>query len=293
MALHLAMPPHAIPASASPPILQGQELTSPLPYSVWPASTSEPWAVLVCIHGLGFHRGSFAALGKRLAAQGITTYGFDVRGFGDLRSELFNPSRTADELTAILKKIRALHNCKPVFLLGESMGGSIALQVAASSPELIEGVISAVPPSKRRRSATGELRLAASFISGQIPLDREVFRKSFDQEITADSQPGQLRSKLTRREALRFMAFMSRTKKAVKQLTEPTLIVQGYQDKLLDPSGAFALFNQIAGKDKDLVLIGQAQHLVFEEGRFTPHAIDVLIAWLRDKSQSPVCYPQP
>jgi acylglycerol lipase len=294
LALECAVPPPTISAPVPPPVSQAQELALPLPYSVWPAENKNPWAVLVCIHGLGFHRGSFAALGKRLAAEGITTYAVDVRGFGDLKTEAFDPARTVKDMQIVLNRIRALHSCKPIFLLGESMGGSLALQVAALNPELVEGVVSAVPAAKRRRTATGELKLAASFVAGEIPLDREVFRKSFDQEITADSTATQLRSKLGRREALRYLAVMGRTKQAVKRLTEPTLIVQGYQDRLLDPAGSFALFNRVAAKDKDLVLIGQAQHLIFEEGRFTPHAIDVLLTWLRNKSRSQaICKAEP
>lgn len=286
LALQCAVPPPTISDPATPPVSQSQGLALPLPYSVWPAENNNPWAVLVCIHGLGFHRGSFAALGKRLAEDGITTYAIDVRGFGALTGESFDPAKTVEDMEVVLRQIRQLHDCKPIFLLGESMGGSLALQVAALNPELVEGVVSAVPAAKRRRTAAGELKLAASFVAGEIPLDREVFRKSFDQEITPDSTAMELRRKLGRREALRYLALMGRTKQAVKRLTEPTLIVQGYQDRLLDPAGSFALFNRVAAKDKDLVLIGQAQHLIFEEGRFTPHAIDVLLTWLRNKSQS-------
>jgi hypothetical protein len=40
-------------------------------------------AVLLCIHGLGLHKDTYEAFGKRMQALGIATYAIDVRGFGD------------------------------------------------------------------------------------------------------------------------------------------------------------------------------------------------------------------
>jgi pimeloyl-ACP methyl ester carboxylesterase len=49
----------------------------------WSVSTGKPRAALLCLHGLGLHKGTFDTFGKRMAAAGIATYAVDLPGFGE------------------------------------------------------------------------------------------------------------------------------------------------------------------------------------------------------------------
>jgi thiol-disulfide isomerase/thioredoxin len=61
--------------------------------------------------------------------------------------------------------------------------------------------------------------------------------------------------------------------------------VQGYSDRLVKPEGTMELFRASGSKDKDMVMIGSKEHLIFEEGQFDQHVIDVVTSWI-DKHAS-------
>jgi len=58
------------------------------------------------------------------------------------------------------------------------------------------------------------------------------------------------------------------------------IIFQGYSDELVKPLGTLALYQAIKTKDKDLVFIGHAEHLIFEEGQFDQDVVDGCLSWL-------------
>jgi alpha-beta hydrolase superfamily lysophospholipase len=60
------------------------------------------------------------------------------------------------------------------------------------------------------------------------------------------------------------------------------MIVQGSKDKLVKPEGTVELFNEIACQDKQLILIKNAEHLIFEENQFTNEEVDLIVNWMKD-----------
>ena len=100
----------------------------------WVAST-EPWAVIVGLHGMNSYARSFRLAAPYWAAQGITTYAYDQRGFGR------SPHRgvwAADEvftedLRTAVALARQAHPDAVIAVAGESMGGAVAIEAFASS----------------------------------------------------------------------------------------------------------------------------------------------------------------
>ena len=50
--------------------------------TAWPATTPEPWAVFLALHGMNDHDASFRLAGPWWAEQGVETWAYDQRGFG-------------------------------------------------------------------------------------------------------------------------------------------------------------------------------------------------------------------
>src|ERR1700733_10182392 len=102
-----------------------------VPLKSWTDQSVEPWAVLLCIHGLGLHKEDFEPLGKKMAALGIATYAIDVRGFGSwmktAEHRKVDFEQTMKDVESSLRAIRMAHPDLPLVILGESMGGAIAL----------------------------------------------------------------------------------------------------------------------------------------------------------------------
>ncbi|MBC6440433.1 MAG: lysophospholipase [Rhodospirillales bacterium] len=106
-----------------------------LALSVWP-STAQERAVIIALHGFNDYRNAFALPAAVWSEQGITTYAFDQRGFGESdMSGLWAGTDTmaADARTAV-DLVTQRHPGVPIFLLGDSMGGAVAAVSGLTQP---------------------------------------------------------------------------------------------------------------------------------------------------------------
>jgi esterase/lipase len=86
---------------------------------------------------------------------------------------------------------------------------------------------------------------------------------------------------LSPKELVDFQAFMNQNKSAAAKIKNlPVLFFQGGQDKLVKAEGTMQIFNEIPSKDKDLVLIGSSEHLIFEEGQFGLAVVNGVTGWI-------------
>jgi acylglycerol lipase len=118
-----------------------------VPYRFWRADT--PRALLLMLHGCCDYAGAFDDIAPKLAKQGIACLAYDQRGFGATVSHGMWTSQeriTQDALDmARFLRARAQRDL-PLFILGESMGGSVAVHTAASHADLdIAGLVLVAP----------------------------------------------------------------------------------------------------------------------------------------------------
>lgn len=95
--------------------------------STWEAP-GEPWAVIVAAHGMNDYANAFHFAAKAWAAEGVTTYAYDQRGFGRSpgRGIWAGSDLMSDDLRAVTALARARHPNAIIAVVGESMGGSVA-----------------------------------------------------------------------------------------------------------------------------------------------------------------------
>lgn len=247
--------------------------------------------VVVCIHGLGLCAGAYKSLGKELSANGIDGFGVNVRGFGPDRGK---PERSrldcVQTVSDVTELLRNIHMEKPdykVFLVGESMGGALAIRIAADNPSLVDGVVCSAPAWKllRMRKLAGKGVFELFLFSGHYPgpAGRAVIHQATaDPELSAhwlaDSSH---KLKLTWKESLSFLKFVSKTDDYAKQLMKPVLVVQGLDDNLVSPKAVATLFKSIPTFNKTFLIDGKGEHLVLEEGRCSPALLQKLVDWLK------------
>ncbi len=265
-----------------------------IPCIRWVDDRVQPKAVLFCVHGLGLHKGVYEELGQTMAPQGIVTYAIDIRGFGsyvqkDPKAQVDFPG-ALDDIKRALTEIRRLHPSLPVIVLGESMGGAIAIHAAALNPTLIDGVISSVPAGDRFSNVDSGLKIGVHALFGGFdkPIDvgpmvigratkKEDLRKRWSSDPLA-------RTKLSPNELIAFQRFMEANFDRAGQIKScPVLFIQGCKDKLVRPAGTWKLFDSLATPNKNLVLSTSAEHLIFEEGQFSKDDVGFITKWL-DKS---------
>ncbi|CAN0108817.1 unnamed protein product, partial [Chrysoparadoxa australica] len=118
-----------------------------VPVARWPAG-GVPQGVIIGLHSFGDFRLAFTDIAQPLTAAGFFVVAFDQRGFGGNTDH--GRWAGADSLIADLgdavAAVRKDHPGLPIFVLGESMGGGVALAAAgAGYLEDVDGLILAAP----------------------------------------------------------------------------------------------------------------------------------------------------
>lgn len=137
------------PAATTEPTIEGDFLVSldgaKLGLTAWRAES--PRAVLVAVHGMNDYARSFTELGAYLAAEGVTVYAYDQRGFG--RSPDFGrwpgTKTMIADLRAAISAAHTAHPGLPVFVVGHSMGAAVVLSAMDEGPLDVAGAILAAP----------------------------------------------------------------------------------------------------------------------------------------------------
>lgn len=136
-----------------------------LPLRHW-LPDGQPRAVILALHGFNDYSNAFDAPAREWARDGIATYAYDQRGFGGAPGRTLWPGSAAlvtDAVTAAtLLRVKYPHI--PLYLLGESMGGAVAILAASGAtgvrPAAVDGVILSAPAVWTRETMQFLPRLA-------------------------------------------------------------------------------------------------------------------------------------
>ncbi|MBA4075891.1 MAG: hypothetical protein C0508_12690 [Cyanobacteria bacterium PR.023] len=295
------------PASAAPRVTTTTRTTSTtvtkrvpvwaaklkVPYRSW-LPLNQPKEVLLCVHGLGFSSASFAEFGRSMAGRGFAVYAVDVRGFGQWAKR--KGQDTVDfeacllDIEQALKALRKAYPGVPVFMVGESMGGAIAMAATARHPELVDGLVSSVPSSDRYFKIGGEIIVGAHYLEDpDKKIDPEIIDKiSTDERTRAQMTNNSMnRLELSPKELKQFETFMKGNFDNAHLIEKPpVLMLAGFKDKLVKPEGTIELFNALSTQDKLLMVIGDGEHLLLEENQLTNQLAQMLNVWITDEGRT-------
>lgn len=216
-----------------------------------------PDAVLVNLHGLGDHSGVYAPLAEQLAAGGVAVHAPDLRGHGrspGQRAYVDRWDRHLEDLDAFVAHVAAREPGLPVFVLGHSLGGLIALEYALERRP-VAGVIAAGPP-------LGEVgvppvlmqlgRIAARVLprfSLNVGMDLTGLSRdpAVVEAITADPL---FHRRGTARLAVEVPAAIERVHQRARDIATPLLLLHGSADRMVPPAGTRAFFARIADPER-------------------------------------------
>jgi pimeloyl-ACP methyl ester carboxylesterase len=129
----------------------------------WEPARARPGAdPVLLVHGLGGCTVNWELVGQELAdAMGARVTALDLPGFGRTRSELHSP--TFPQFLDLLTKFQAER--EPAVVMGNSMGGSLSVALAATRPELVTRIVLVNPalprPKGNLESLTRTMKFAA------------------------------------------------------------------------------------------------------------------------------------
>jgi alpha-beta hydrolase superfamily lysophospholipase len=252
----------------------------------WPVVTGVSWASLVLVHGLAEHSGRYEHVGAQLAAAGIDTHSFDLRGFGASggpRASVERWSQLHDDLEERLVAVRSIAPDRPLVLYGHSLGGLIALGYVLDGrarPNLL--VLSAPAISAKvpawQRALVGSLKRLAPGLLMSNRLDTNDLCDVAAVKARYISDPLN-QHKSTVRFADAAFAEQRRVAGALDRLAIPTYVVHGELDRIV-PTEASAALEGHAGVTRR-VYPGIRHELHNEpEG---PQVIEGIVGWIREQ----------
>lgn len=258
------------------------------PLRSWLPSTP-PKAVVLALHGMNDYSNAFDAPGKALAAKGIATYAYDQRGFGNGPHPGFwsNASTMASDLNAAARLLHDRHPDAPLYVLGESMGGAVAIVAAQVPSPAISGVILSAPAVWGRTSMSwfqhGALWLAQKVAPGWTLTGRGLGIQASDNiEMLRALSRDLLVIKATRVDAIHGLVdLMDEAQTAIAVLHVPVLVLYGEKDQVIPSPPTWAAIRRLPelGKTQRVALYADGWHMLLRDLQ-AQVVIDDIAAWI-------------
>jgi acylglycerol lipase len=238
------------------------------------ADVEPPTAVVVLVHGAGEHSGRYEHVAERLVGDGYAVHALDHRGHG--RSQ--GPRALIDRVDHAVTDLNALVSAAvqhesaasiPVLMVGHSMGAMIALRYACDYQHRLDGL--AVSGALASIDASAALRIVGRAISavapklGLIEIDSSLISRDRAVVDAYRADPLVHHGKLPARTAAEIADTVASFPDQVPQITIPTLIMYGTEDRLCPPAGSEMLGERIGAADKQVIPYPGLYHEIFNE----------------------------
>ena len=250
-----------------------------------------PRGIAVIIHGLGGHSGLFGNMVDHLLPQNYAIYAFDLRGHGHSpgqRGYINSWDEYRGDLDAFLTLIERQNSGCSCFLLGNSLGGIVALDYVLRFAERIQGVTAIAAPLGEIGVSPLRIRIG-KFLSRVWPrfsLDTgiELEAATRDREFLAEYAKDPLRhTKSTARLATELFATVDWIQSHVCELRVPLLLLHGEKDRVCSPQGSRLFFEKVTFPDKEFKEYPGAYHELHHELNYQEVMAD-LTTWLERHS---------
>ena len=238
--------------------------------AVWRHTPAQgtPKARVLLIHGICEHSGRHMPTVQALNATGVEVVRFDLRGSG-LSGGLRQYIEQFDDYVADVVRVynwigSDLPPC-PLFVMGHSMGGAIALHFASQYTTLFHGLILSAP-GYLTGAGISPLKIAVGRVVCKfLPKLRiqagDPTNLSRDPEVVRAYSEDTLASHFnTLRQGEKVLNAFTEIPARCKQVRNPTLIVHGTSDKVILPAGSFTVLQALASPSKELHYLPGVYH---------------------------------
>jgi alpha-beta hydrolase superfamily lysophospholipase len=248
---------------------------------------AETRAVVVIAHGASEHAGRYGHVAARLVADGYAAYAIEHRGHGrseGARAVIDRMSNAVADLDSLIALAGAEHPGAPVFLLGHSMGGTIAVSYAIGHQARLSGLILSGPLAALE-AAPAPMRLISKILSaiapgmGLIEIDPSLVSRDPDVVAAYVADPLVHHGKLPVRTVAELAAAIDSFPQAAQAITVPTLIMYGTADRLCPPRGSVMLSERIGSAEKTITPYQGLYHEILNEPE-QAQVLDEISHWL-------------
>jgi alpha-beta hydrolase superfamily lysophospholipase len=248
----------------------------------------DPKAVVILLHGLAEHSGRYTHVAKALTDAGYAVHALDHRGHGrsdGKRTYVKSYAEYQRDILQFRRLVELRHPDLPLFVLGHSMGGNLALGhvldhqagvrgMALSAPALAPGT--SLSPTKIRLA-----KLLGKIAPGLRPEQLSADAISRDPAVVAAyvADPRVFNGKVTAGAAAALLASMESFPARYTELRLPILLQHGTADALVDIAGTRQLEAGAVNAKVTTHYYDGLYHEVFNEPEQAAVLADT-VAWL-------------
>lgn len=254
-----------------------------------------PIATLLIVHGLSDHGARYESAARILVSAGIAVQTYDLRGHGRSGGARGH-ARHFDVLLRDLDRIRGVVADEaanaPLFLLGHSMGGLIAIRYLEEYPDAFRGAVIVSPwlgtvvrPAKWKAGLARVLSRVAPGVpfraripSGYLSHDPEVGPRFDADPLAHDVITPRLWTEVS---AAIDMAF-ART----GRIRVPVLFLLAGDDRIVDTARSRELGTSIPGDRADIRVLDGRFHEILHETD-AADSLTAIVAWIRARIGGP------
>ena len=231
------------------------------PYFIVPENPSKPGVVLV--HGLLASPAELKNLGMRLADMGHPVLGVRLKGHGTSPWDLRECS-WQDWLASVRRGYEIMSQVtQEVLIVGFATGASLTLQLAATRPAGLVGVVAvSAPLGFRPRSVA-----FAALIHGLNKFSEWAYvQDGVKPFLPRDSEQPDIDYRNTPvRSLVELRKAADGLERCLSQVTCPVTIIQATDDPIVDPTSARLIHDRIGSKQKSLHMIPSHRHGILHE----------------------------
>ncbi|MER5434721.1 alpha/beta fold hydrolase [Streptomyces sp. NPDC002588] len=207
--------------------------------------------VLLC-HGFTGSPQSLRPWARYLAGQGLTVSLPLLPGHGT-RWEDMALTGWPDWYAEVDRELRALRErCAQVFVFGLSMGGALALRLAAKHGEAVRGVAVVNPANKVHGLSAYALPVARHLVRSTKGITSDIAKEG-GEEVGYDRVP------LHSAHSLRI--FLRQVDGELPQVTQPLLLLRSAQDHVVPAADSARILGRVSSADVTEILLEQSYHV--------------------------------
>lgn len=268
-----------------------------LPLRSWLPNNNQPEAIIIALHGFNDYSHFFTEPAQYFRQYNIAAYAYDQRGFGKAPNHGLWAGVEAyvSDLQQLTALIRKRYPSTPIYWLGESMGGAIALVAATEKNKTTaDGLILAAPAIWARESMPWYQRTLLWTLSHTVPwmtLTGEsldvVASDNIEMLIALGKDP--LVIKETRVEAIHGLVnLMDAALQSANSVDLPTLMLYGEKDEIIPQEPTYQFIRSFLSTQADKKMIACYQngyHMLLRDLQ-APVLWKDVVGWISISKQS-------
>ncbi len=266
------------------------------PIKEWSDVAKRGKGIVIIIHGLSQRSESVVLLAKAIADGGYDVLAIDQRGHGEWHDAgskgkpgfFCDFKKTSEDLAELVVALKTKRPSYPVFLLGESIGASVALKAASLAQDKVDGVVACSCGAKATRFKASWI--LHDIIHSILKPFSEISVRKYQQEYACENpsvlavslKDNKARAGFRPIEIVRINRFFAHNKKYAQALSPQTdlLLLSGDLDRLTAPEQCAKLLKAAQSRRKSLSTISGSGHMMIGRPDVFPQTKTTVSQWL-------------